>query len=277
VHGKLTATSIVEQNTASALVLEDDVDWDVRIKSQMETFAEASRLLIQPLPGNSTGFLDPTYPAAMRGDRPSDFTIGENMTSVPTSSPYGDLNRWDLLWLGHCGARFPYASDKNVPIGRVVIQNDTTVPAIQYLDMGVGDSQLLRYPSHTRIISRARVNSCSLAYGISQQGARRMLYELGIHKLDAPADIMYRSVCDGVEGRGHATCLSVQPQLFQHHQPIGSRRAQSDITVGGRKYSGYQQKAVTTNIRWSIRLNLPKFVNGETDYLDQFPDANSTP
>jgi hypothetical protein len=99
-----------------------------------------------------------------------------------------------------------------------------------------------------------------------------MLYELGIHKLDAPADIMYRAVCDGVQGRELAVCLSVQPQLFQHHQPVGARNSQSDIS-NGTKYRGYQENAVTTNIRWSTRLNLQKLMNGEKDYyLDQFPD-----
>jgi hypothetical protein len=31
----LTSRSIVEQNITSALVMEDDIDWDIRIKSQM--------------------------------------------------------------------------------------------------------------------------------------------------------------------------------------------------------------------------------------------------
>lgn len=36
---------MVDNNIASALILEDDVDWDVRIREQLEAFAKASRVL----------------------------------------------------------------------------------------------------------------------------------------------------------------------------------------------------------------------------------------
>jgi hypothetical protein len=268
-----TRDSIVEQNISSALILEDDVDWALELKTQMRMFAEATRLLLS-LPGKASEFSSASHATAATGYQPVDLTIGRRATTVPSTSPYGNLDRWDLLWLGHCGARFPLPSDANVPLDRVVIRNDSTVPEKRYLDLGLGDSQLLRYPDHTRIVSRARVNSCSLAYAVSQNGARRMLYELGTHKLDAPADIMYRAVCDGTGERDLAVCLSVQPQIFQHHQPVGLRSSQSDISHAP-EYHGYQEKAVTTNIRRSTRLNLAKLVNGETDYIDRFPDLHS--
>ncbi|EKG12091.1 hypothetical protein MPH_10802 [Macrophomina phaseolina MS6] len=37
----LNITRIVEENITSALILEDDSDWDIRIKSQMRYFARA--------------------------------------------------------------------------------------------------------------------------------------------------------------------------------------------------------------------------------------------
>ena len=163
---------IVEQNITSALVLEDDADWDIRIKSQMRDFARASRLLVQPLPGSSDKFLDPTHPRPSPGQDSSDFYIGEHTTSEPSTSPYGDIDKWDLFWLGHCGCRFPHASDENVPLGRVVISNDGTVPESQHVQMEFGDSALVtEYPAHTRVVSRARVNTCSLGYAISLPGA----------------------------------------------------------------------------------------------------------
>lgn len=269
----LMFSRIVEQNITSALVLEDDIDWDIRIKSQMTEFARASRLLVQPLASETNDFLDPSHPKPQEHEIYQDFKIDEHVTSEPQDSPYGDIGRWDLLWLGHCGCRFPITSDGNAPLGRVFIPNDTTVPEHRHLNMEFGNNDLLtQYPAHTRVVSRARVNTCSLAYGVSQPGARKFLYELGVHKMSDGNDIMMRYVCDGVQGRQLATCLTVQPQLFQHHRPVGPRSGFSNIADLG---DGYNEQAATENIRWSTRLNFPKLVNGQTDYIDPYPDSDS--
>jgi hypothetical protein len=263
---------IVEQNITSALVLEDDTDWDLRTKSQMRDFAKASRLLVQPLRGTKNIFLDPTHPQPRVGQDFENFDIDSDTVTEPITSPYGDISRWDLLWLGHCGARFPYLSDVNAPLGRVVILNDQTVPEHQHLDMEYGGNDLIQqYPAHTRVVSRARLNTCSLGYGISQGGARRLLWELGTRLMSDTNDIMFRHVCDGVEGRELGVCLSVQPQLFQHHRPVGPRTGFSDIFDHG---SGLNDYAYTRNIRWSIRLNFRQLISGSKDYSDLFKDGS---
>nr|POE72053.1 hypothetical protein CFP56_11929 [Quercus suber] len=265
---------IVEQNISSALILEDDIDWDIRIKSQMQDFARASRLLVQPLPGTTDKFLDPTYPQPdAERSSPTNFNIDETYTGEPSSSPYGDLDRWDILWVGHCGCRFPWAADKNVPLGRAVINNDETVPPRRKINIEFGDNQLIDgYPDHTRVVARSRVNTCTLGYGISQPGARRLLYELGVHKISGPTDMMFRSVCDGVDGRDLMICLSPQPALFNHHRPAGSRASWSDINENDE--SAYNEIPETTNIRWATRVNFPKLVKGQTDYIDLYKDNN---
>lgn len=269
----------MEQNIQSALVLEADADWDIRIKQQMRQFAQASRLLLQPLAGTDDAFLDPTNPQPNPSDQPSSYDILEyeleNPTTQPVTSPYGDLHRWDLLWLGHCGSRFPWASDGNAPLGRAVISNDDTVPEKHYIDIEMGDHQLsTSYPDHTRVVSRARVNTCTLAHAYSQQGARKFLYELGINRISDPTDMMFRAMCDGSGGRPLATCLTVQPQLFQHHRPRGPKAKESEISSHG---DGFNEHSFTANVRWSTRINLPKLVLGETDYFDLYPDGGTGP
>jgi hypothetical protein len=267
----ISSHRIVEQNITSALVLEDDIDWDLRIKSQMREFARASRLLVQPLHGATDSYLDPTHPEPREDQEYSDFDINSNAVTEPKTSPYGDISRWDLLWLGHCGARFPRASEKNVPLGRVVIPNDETVPEHQHLHMEYGNDDLLKqYEPHTRVVSRSRFNTCSLGYGISQGGARRFLWELGTRKMSDPNDLMFREVCDGVKGRELGMCLTVQPQLFQHHRPVGPRAGFSDISNHG---DGYNEIAFTRNVRWSVRLNFRQLISGKTDYTDLFQDG----
>ncbi|KAK0291926.1 hypothetical protein LTR91_003629 [Friedmanniomyces endolithicus] len=266
---------IVEENITSAMVFEDDTDWDIRIHSQMQDFARASRLLVQPLPGTPDQMLDPTYPEPGEAQGALDFDITKETTTEPTTSPYGDIDRWDIFWLGHCGARFPSASDKNTPIGRAVILNDVTVPEKQHIDEQYGDKQLIQqYPDHTRVVTRAHDNVCTLAYAISLPGARRVLYELGMHKMNGAYDIMLKEMCDGRNGRRIRTCLSVQPMLFQHHRPIAAKSSFSDI---GKRGGGYSATAFTRNIRWSTRVNFPSLIEGEMDYTDLFRDGEPRP
>lgn len=253
--------SIVEEDIASALVMEDDADWDVSLKSQMTTFARATSSLMQPLLNDKTRIWDPSYPAPSTGDLPAEIDSSEELVVQSSVSPYGDTDRWDVLWPGHCGSRFPLASDVNVPIGRVIIRNDTTVPERRFLDMELGDDQLLGYPSGTRIVTRARVNSCTTAYAVSKNGAERMLSEL-IRKLDHPIDVILRYICDGVEGRSLAKCYSVQPQYFQQHRPEGPKSAYSNIDI----YDGYNARPYTKNIRHSMRLNSLPMIEGRTDF-----------
>lgn len=262
---------MIEQNVTSALVLEDDADWDIRIKHQMGEFAKASRLLVQALSGTSDHFLDPAHPQPKEDQRPQDFDIRTEVTGEPSTSPYGDIDRWDLFWLGHCGSRFPRASDQNVPLGRAVIYDDETVPEPQHVMMQFGDSELVEtYPAHTRVVSRAWMNTCNLGYGISLPGARRFLYELSLNRMTGPTDVMFRSLCHGSEGRPVQTCLTVQPQLFQHHRPVGHKSSFSDISDHG---ADYNEQAFTRNVRWSTRLNFRKLVDGLMDYIDLFKDG----
>ncbi|KAF2142941.1 glycosyltransferase family 25 protein [Aplosporella prunicola CBS 121167] len=270
---KNVARMIVEQNITSALVLEEGVDWDLHIKAQMQDFANASRLLVQPLLNKPDQHLDPTYPQPSTSQYAQDFMVGEYFTTNPSTSPYGDVDRWDLFWLGHCGCRFPRPSDRNAPLGRAIIAHDETVPEPEHVDIQFGSEELVRkYPAHTRVVSRARMNSCALGYGISLPGARRLLYEFDVHEVNT-ADMVLRSMCDGGDGRPSRACLTVQPELFQLHRPVGSRSRWGDVLGHG---SGYSEQTVTRNIRWSTRANLRKLVDGETDYIEQFKDKEQT-
>lgn len=68
----------MDSGWSSALILEDDADWDVSLKSQLKEFAKAAHT-IESRQGTSDDQLHPHN---------------------RTSSPYG--SKWDLLWLGIC-------------------------------------------------------------------------------------------------------------------------------------------------------------------------------
>jgi hypothetical protein len=87
------------------------------------------RLLIQPLLAMTDRFLDPTSPQPSSDQAHMDFYIDDYAVNKPRDSPHDDLARWDVLWVEHCGCRFPWASDISSPLARTVLPNDTTVPS----------------------------------------------------------------------------------------------------------------------------------------------------
>lgn len=266
--------TIVREGISSALILEDDADWDIRIKTQMQDFARASRLLVQPLKGTENRYADPTFPKSKKSQSYTNLPVdaNEEHTVSPTTSPYGDLDRWDLLWVGHCGTHFPEGRT-GLSLGRAVIHNDETVPEPQHIEMQFGDSLLAeKYPAHTRIVHRAHMNLCTLGYALSLPGARRMLWEMGLRKLNKGTDVTLREMCDGEDGRPPRICLTVQPQLFQHHRPVGKLSTFSDISNHG---DAVNEVAFSRNIRWSTRVNFECLVDSapESEYIDHFADG----
>ena len=147
----------------------------MRIRSQLRKFALSAQALTQPIAGSPGVFADLTFPS------PSDESVNivpemsfEGLPRIvpPTGSPYGD--NWDLLWLGHCGMQFPGPEQNAIPKGRVILPDDATVPEKRYLYSLANPFTLVdTYPEHTRAVHHVQEGVCSLAYAVSQQGARR--------------------------------------------------------------------------------------------------------
>lgn len=134
------AGSILDNNLSSALIIEDDADWDVSLKTQLTQFALGSRYIL---------------------DAP---------TSSEPLSPYGD--GWDLFWLGYCAQDTP-----TKPLSRFIIANDTTVrPAGIRAHMWNPESALTHDLPHnrtTRVVYRSPGGMCTSAYALSYAGARK--------------------------------------------------------------------------------------------------------
>lgn len=199
-----------------------------------------------------------------------DLYIGPDLTRFsPRHSPYGE--HWDLLWLGHCGTRFP-TQEEQLPRSRAVITEDPTVPEPQHLVMEWGpiDTFKATYPNHTRVFHHTSENVCSLAYAVTQRTARQILYHLSLGSVTAPWDVSLRNFCDG-EGRVRK-CWTVTPTYFDHHRPMGDVGGQSDINDGGEGRE-WNPIARTNNVRWAVKVNLERLVEGEAGIIDQWPDA----
>ncbi|KAJ1331934.1 glycosyl transferase family 25 [Microdochium nivale] len=253
---------IVRRNLTTALILEDDVDWDIRLKDQLHNFALSSQILVQPLAHTKfRAYADPTFPKPGANAPPKvpDILLANGPTvEMPRVSPYGD--GWDLLWPGHCGMTFPREDNKLIPKGRIVVHNDPTVAAKRYLTTWTKPDMLkAQYPEHARVVHHAQESLCSLGYAVTQKGARSILYEIGLKKFDAAFDLLLAHFCEG-DGRGYHTCLSTQPSLFNNHLPAGPKKAESDISDHG---DGWTDKASTPNVQWSVRLNFEALLAGK--------------
>ena len=173
-----------------------------------------------------------------------------------------------MLWLGHCGMRFPFISQDSpdkVPKGRVIHNLDSTVPEKDYLKAYTTiDDLKSKYPPHTRAVHHVSQGYCSQAYAVSQSGARRLLHSITLMDPDAQYDLLMSRFCEGTANKKSHTCLTVQPPLFKQHRAKGLESATSDIANHG---DGYREKGMTENIRWSTMLNLQVLLDGGTCQL----------
>ncbi|KAL8737016.1 MAG: hypothetical protein Q9181_002103 [Wetmoreana brouardii] len=183
------AQKIVRDRISTALVLEDDSDWDVSFKDQLADFATGSRYI-------------------------------SSTTSKPRS-PYGD--EWDLLWLGHCSAQQAPTDQR-----RFVIENDDTVPPMNHrLNFNqVPKMAELGYDNSTRIVFRANNGVCLYSYALSFRGAQKVLRWQNTVKEFNPIDMGIGYQC---RDDPNFRCIAAYPQLVDSHKAAGRESQDSDI------------------------------------------------
>jgi len=227
---------MVQQRIQSALIFEDDADWDVAIKAQMLQVARGSRWLLDS-----------------SGDR------------VP-SSPYGD--GWDVLWIGHCSA-------EPIDRRRWVIPKDPTVvpPSDRGYwfkpDMTSWESG--PFPdTQTRLIFRSGFGGCSAAWAISLAGAEKILYRLSMSPFNDAIDMGVSTMCaDGTLG---INCISPFPAIIGVSKPAGSIQRGSDIRVESSDTpDGVREQAESEKLVFSTRLNIERLIARDTHFESSYP------
>ncbi|KAL6711452.1 hypothetical protein ACN47E_004386 [Coniothyrium glycines] len=157
----------LDSGAETALILEDDVDWDIRLRSvQIPLAASAARQLLPP----------------SRSDHPL-----ANPTSNHTQY-WGNHDAWDLLYLGHCGDYWDEVSEYGPKTNRQSF-NLSALPHAIYRDPTVplrGDLHpftqslfhLLKLPEHSRVMHRSKFPLCSFGYAVTRPAAKRLLDDL---------------------------------------------------------------------------------------------------
>lgn len=302
----------MDQNLTTAFIVEDDVDWDIRVRQNLQRFALASQYLCsarndQYSPPkaffeehinketNDTAFkiLDASaIPKTLFSIPLSTAMNYKKPPSTPTS-PYGDSSQWDVLWLGHCGTGMPRSPPQETRITNTILTlpHDFTVPSPRHLKahpfQGSPDALASTYAPHTRLYHSATGGTlCTVGYAVSQRGARRLLHRFGVKGWSAIFDAELGRWCAGVDGDvardegggGFDTegkerlCITTQPPIFAHHHPLGG---QSDIGgLGG----GFARRFETKYLGLSVRMNLERLVwgMGRGELVDQWPDEDAS-
>lgn len=252
---------IATSGIGSALLLEDDADWDVNIKSQLEDLAIAVHDTVKLLPEEKRA-----------------------CSSSAEDSPYGSC--WDILWIGHCGG---WAPGEKFHQYHSIIRGDNTVPptfdiedltndisktsaaglpcaahAGKKLDHGaVCKSPMLR--ANERIVQYKGSPICTFGYAVSQQGAQKMLARMGgisLVDIDSNMDTEMTELCRGDKDGGKreaVQCFSIVPPLIMSHRPRGLKSADSDINKGGKEM---RKMGMTKGIMYSTRLNTENLIAG---------------
>ncbi|RAH84221.1 hypothetical protein BO86DRAFT_334154 [Aspergillus japonicus CBS 114.51] len=215
---------IVQDRLGSAIIMEDDVDWDVILKTQLQSYALAVRAL-QGSDGNSTG------------------------------SPYGD--NWDILWLGHCGL----SCKTELPVF-LSHQDPTVLPPHHFLPYW-RDPPPIDRPDHTRLVCSVGDAVCSLVYAVSYFGAQKILAALSVNPgqlaeqidIGAQFDVSLGRMC----GLGYLRCFGAYPSLTGGYQPAGAFSKTSDI----HDQDDNMHEAYSFGVMYSTMLNVNRLLSGE--------------
>ncbi|KAE9987805.1 hypothetical protein Vi05172_g4938 [Venturia inaequalis] len=195
----------VESGLSSALILEDDVDWDIHLRNyQIPLVASAVRNLVS---GSSDNTNDP-YEALRRANRPQTY--------------WGDLKSWDILYLGHCGDYFDLKFWPELPHE---IFTDESLPPLQRMHPDTEDWLREFGMQHKqRMVHKSKEPLCTFAYAVTRESAQRILRELSTEEQNHGTwayDVRLLEACRDLGWK----CWTANPEMFHH-----TDERDSDIT-----------------------------------------------
>ncbi|KAK5101997.1 hypothetical protein LTS08_004457 [Lithohypha guttulata] len=226
---------MIEQHISTALILEDDQDWEYHIKDQVEAVAQAFRSLQEDLVDKTTN-----------------------------KSPYGDS--WDMLWLGHCRAA-PHNDEENI----VILGNDPTVPPTDerhssWYQQHVPPEVI---SNTTRLAFELHKGMCTFGYGVTLKGAQKVLAGLALAGSNRPFDTAMNDMCRGAINPPFR-CYGVYPPIFSTHRFAGSEAKDSDLSTWS---AAKEHVEYTFDIVYSVIQNAARLLQGSKTVKSQWPGS----
>ncbi|OAA69243.1 Glycosyl transferase, family 25 [Akanthomyces lecanii RCEF 1005] len=222
---------IIEERIQTAIILEDDADWDVRIHDIFQDLSLEIRK------------------GVLRKDKPTSYEVAH--------APYG--MDWDLLYVGTCWninaeVRPPshIYEDANAP--------NSTEMAFAYrneLEYWGADTSNGR---RVRAITPSWYPVCTIGYAVTLQGAQKLLHTIGNEgSVGAPVDL---AMIKGIQSGG-LTSLTMVPPLFTPWKT----GTVSDSDIDNLETTEDELPQGSENLRHSARRALAAQLNGGAEWL----------
>lgn len=252
----LVLKAFLDSGLETALIFEDDVDWDIRLRTQQ-------------------------IPRAQKA--------AQSLTSTSSSwgkqYPWGRPSEWDLFYLGHCG---DYFNDLNDHIGvghhhpsdleetpHVVFED----PSMPYrTDIHPFTASLftaLGVPEQHRLLHASKWPLCTFGYAVTRTATQKILSDVAPQKEDIARNLVaydaaLLSGCRDKNKPWSIRCYTVQPEFFHHMEGKSIIALQEEtkdhhvfrppVDVAGLEQVEYRHE--TSNIGCG-------FWSGEFYYLDE--------
>lgn len=216
--------AFLKSGLETALILEDDIDWDIRLRTVQAPLAAAGARSIFP----------------------------------PASEEYywGHPDDWELMYIGHCGDYFT-TLDEDVGVGVVhpqdladlphALMNDETLPERTNIHPYTASLlTALGVPEKTRVVHKSVSPLCTFGYAVTRTSAKRLVEELAPvsgqqETIPHAYDVAILTACRDKGLR----CYTVNPELFHHME--------GQSLIGGldqQKYRPPVDKAGSKQVFW---------------------------
>lgn len=177
----------------SVMILEDDVDWDIHLRTiQIPTAAAAIRKLV-----------------SVKTDPP-----GKLQTKPAWNNFWGNSSTWDILYLGHCGDIFrPSSWSSQIP--RITYEDKTLPPRREMHPYTVKFLESINVPEDVRMIHQSIFPLCTFGFAVTRNAAQRLLTEIAPKEAEGGTMAYDVRVLEGCRDLG-LRCWSANPELFHH-------------------------------------------------------------
>lgn len=193
----LVLNEFLKSGHETALILEDDIDWDIRLRTlQVPLAASGARSILPP---------------------------------AEEQYYWGHPDDWELMYVGHCGDYFtPLTEDMFPGVGVLHPNNLTDLPHALIADESMPDRTDLHpftaslltafsVPEKTRIVHRSVSPLCTFGYAVTRASAKRIMEEFAPIKdrHDGIAHAYDVAILNACRDKG-LRCFTVDPELLHH-------------------------------------------------------------
>lgn len=255
--------AILENNLSSALILEDDGDWDIDVKYQMAQLHQPFATLVNSF------------------NRPANASLVSSTKNDPWLS-----SEWDVINFGTCLDQ-PFGEDDH--IGEIdlkhpplVAYEDKTLPDLEdTLEQNLGIMNKYNYTSpsrnqpnaqetngmkHRRLAILTNKAVCLNGYAVSRKGAMKLLYHYS-KGITAAIDLAYADLSN----KGLIRSWSILPALMTQWKVQDAEHRNSDKFFPD---SGtFVQEADTTNHNPWVGY-APSLKNSARKYIKEWVESN---